>query len=218
MKVLYEDNHILVVEKAPGMLTQPDDSGRPDLETFAKKYVKDKFYKPGAVFLHAVHRLDRPVGGIVVFARTSKALSRLNESLRNGKWNRRYRGWVEGKTASDITLEHLLLRQENGSKVVDTPCTGAKASRLTLRTIKKQGNYSLVEVELETGRHHQIRLQLSANQTPILGDARYGSKIDNETIALEHFALKFPHPTLPKEVTITLSHPYSFPEWMEVCS
>lgn len=209
MKILFEDNHLLVVQKPAGMLTQPDDSGRENLEDLAKKYIKDHYQKPGAVFLHAVHRLDRPVGGIVVFARTSKALSRLNETLREGKWHRHYRAWVEGEIDLNTTLEHYLLRTEEKSTVVNASVPGAKLARLDLKTVTREKGCSLVEIELDTGRHHQIRLQLSANKTPIVGDGRYGSKNPCETIALEHYKLIFPHPISKDQVIIELSHPFS---------
>lgn len=213
MKVLYEDNHLLVVEKPAGMLTQPDDSGRADLENLAKQYIKEKFSKPGAVFLHAAHRLDRPVGGIVVFARTTKALSRLNETLRDGKWHRHYRAWVAGTLSFSSTLEHLLLRTDDGSRVVKKAVPGAKLSRLNLKTVRSERGCTLVEIELDTGRHHQIRLQLSASNLPILGDNRYGSAITHDTIALEHYHLKFPHPTMETEVEVKLGPLYPLPAW-----
>lgn len=213
MKVLYEDNHLLVVEKPAGMLTQPDDSGRPDIETQAKRYIKEKYAKPGAVFLHAAHRLDRPVAGIVVIAKTSKALSRLNETLREGKWQRHYRAWLSGEISVDSTLEHYLLRTDEGSSVVDKQVPGAKLSRLQLKSIKSEKGCTLVQIELDTGRHHQIRLQLSANKTPILGDGRYGSSVAHDTIALEHYQLKFPHPTLHRDVQIELGPHFPLPAW-----
>jgi 23S rRNA pseudouridine1911/1915/1917 synthase len=204
MKILFEDNHLLIVQKAPGMLTQPDDSGRENLEDLAKKYVKDHYQKPGAVFLHAVHRLDRPVGGIVVFARTSKALSRLNETLREGKWHRHYRAWVEGNINLQTTLEHYLLRTEEKSTVVNASTPGAKLARLDLKSVAHEKDCTLVEIELDTGRHHQIRLQLSANKTPIVGDGKYGSRNPKATIALEHYKLIFPHPISKQHVIIEL--------------
>lgn len=202
MKVLYEDNHLLIVRKKAGMLTQPDSSGRESVEDLAKQYIKQKYNKPGAVFLHAAHRLDKPVGGIVVFARTSKALSRLNESLREGKWHRHYRAWVEGEVEIDKTLEHYLLRTEEKSEVVNSSTPGAKLARLHVKTIEKKQGRTLLDIELDTGRHHQIRLQLAANGTPIIGDGRYSGQKQAETIELEHYKLIFPHPITSENLII----------------
>ncbi len=213
MKVLYEDNHLLVVEKPHGVLTQPDNSGRENLEAAAKAYIKEKYAKPGAVFLHAVHRLDRPVGGIVVFARTSKALSRLNETLREGKWKRHYRGWIQGEKSFNTTLEHFLLRGEEGSRVVKTMGPGVKRASLKLESVRTEKGCTLIAIELDTGRHHQIRLQLSANKTPLIGDGKYGSAVRHDTIALEHYKLHFPHPVLNNEVEVTLPHSFPLPAW-----
>lgn len=204
MNVLYEDNHLLVLEKPAGMLTQPDESGRADAESWGKSYIRKKYAKPGNVFLHAAHRLDRPVGGIVVFARTSKALSRLNGSIRSGLWKRYYRAWVSGEIAVEGTLEHHLLRTEQGTRVVERPCPGSKAARLHYKRTAIESGNSSVEIELETGRHHQIRAQFAALGHPILGDGRYGSNAPRDVIALEHFRLLFPHPTTGKELEITL--------------
>lgn len=206
MNVLYEDNHLLILEKPAGMLTQPDDSGRPSVEEWGKEYLRNKYQKPGNVFLHAAHRLDRPVAGIVVFARTSKALTRLNASIREGAWKRYYRAWVSGEIDTEGTLNHHLLRTDAGTRVVNRPCAGSKEARLKYTRVAIQNGNSSVEIQLETGRHHQIRAQLAAIGHPILGDGRYGSAQQLEAIALEHFRLIFPHPTLDETKEIILSH------------
>ncbi len=177
--VLYEDNHLIVVEKPCGVPTQADRSGDDDLLTLVKGYLKEKYHKPGAVYLGLVHRLDRPVGGIVVFARTSKAASRLSEQVRNGRFRKGYLAVVHGVPyPSQATLDHWLSKDHERNLVSvcfpDTP--GAKRAFLRYRTIKTASDRSLLVVELLTGRSHQIRVQMAAIAHPVLGDERYGPK------------------------------------------
>src|SRR5271157_2830558 len=180
--VIYCDNHILVADKPAGWLTQPDGSGTPDLETAMKDYIKKKYGKPGEVFLHAVHRLDRPVGGLVLFARTSKALSRLNEQVRDGAIKRTYLAEVEGVLESkEGQLEHSLLHGDH--RAVVSTAKDAKLARLHYRVESYKEYSSRVVIELQTGRYHQIRAQFSAIGHPIVGDSRYGAQ-GKETIHL----------------------------------
>lgn len=194
MEILYEDNHLFVVNKPAGLLTQPTENESDSLEAQGKAWIKGKTQKPGNVYLHAVHRLDRPVSGIVVFAKTSKALSRLNASIRNQKTKKIYLAWVEGiPNPLAGTLEHRLIHDNFCAKVDPK----GKPAKLSYRVIKQEKDRSLVEIELLTGRYHQIRAQFAAMGCPIVGDAKYGSRLDFEKgrIALHHSKLMIEHPT-----------------------
>lgn len=206
IKVIYEDNHLLIVEKPPGLLTQPAEGSNDSLEDQAKQYIKVRYEKPGAVYLHAVHRLDRPVGGIVVFAKTSKALSRLNESQRGKGWRKVYQAEVEGifKDKSGV-LTHYLKHDDFKTLVSDKAQEDYKLSRLSYKVIEEKGNCSVLEIELVTGRYHQIRAQLSAAGHPIIGDQKYGSKQALPHIALKHTKLEFPHPITNNVVAVELA-------------
>ncbi len=205
IRVLFEDNHLLIVEKPPGLLTQPSEGSTDSLEEQAKQYIKVKYEKPGAVFLHAVHRLDKPVGGIVVFAKTSKALSRLNESQREKSWKKIYQAEVEGtlKEKSGV-LVHYLKHDDFKTLVSDKVQGGYKLSKLSYKVVEEKRNCSVLEIELDTGRYHQIRAQLSAAGHPIVGDQKYGSKTSAPHIALRHTQLEFPHPITTQPIKITL--------------
>lgn len=197
LKIIYEDNHQLVVDKPAGLLTQPSGTEQDSLEGWAKKWVKEKYGKPGEVYLHAVHRLDKPVGGIVLFARTSKALGRLQESMRNKQTRKLYRALVEGMLdQKEGFLENFLVHEEHYARIATGHEKEAKKARLHYRVLETKGGRSLLEVELETGRYHQIRAQLSAAGHPIVGDKRYGStQVYREgEIALHHTLLEIPHP------------------------
>lgn len=185
--ILFEDNHLLAVYKPAGWLTQPTPQEADSLETWAKAWIKTTHQKPGNVFLHAVHRLDRPVEGIVLFAKTSKALSRLNASLREKGWEKIYFAEVEGKLPHvKGVLEHTLLHGEH--EAVEDP--KGKLCRLYYQQVGKG-----YEITLETGRYHQIRAQLSLSGAPIQGDVKYGAKpLPGGKIALSHIRLTFPHP------------------------
>ena len=181
--ILYEDNHLLVVNKRCGDLVQPDPSGQSALEDQIKAYIKRRDAKPGEVFLGVVHRIDRPVSGAVLFAKTSKALVRLNEMIRSGEIRKTY--WAVTEQRPDPLegeLRHWVLRdgRTNRSRACDAPKPEAKEARLRYRTLGASTNYTLVEVELLTGRHHQIRAQLAAAGHPLLGDGKYGRERENK--------------------------------------
>ena len=206
MEVIYEDNHIIIVNKKSGEIVQGDKTGDRPLSDIVKDYIKEKYAKPGAVFLGVVHRLDRPVSGLVVFARTSKALSRLNKMFAEGKVHKTY--WAIVKNAPRInegTLEHWLVRNEkqNKSYAYDTEKPNAKKAILKYRVISHSDNYSLLEVKLMTGRHHQIRCQLAAMGCPIKGDLKYGAPRSNPdgSISLMSHRVEFVHP-VSKETII----------------
>lgn len=198
VKVLFEDNHLLVLNKPAGLLTQPSGTEQDSLETQAKKYIKEKYGKTGNVFLHAVHRLDKVVSGIVVFCKTSKALSRMNEEIRSKHAKKIYWAVVdkEPKETEGI-LEHYLVHDEFQARVSDD----GKLARLKYKVIE----YLLLEIELETGRYHQIRAQLSAAGIPIRGDVKYGSKTvfgDGRGIGLHHKHMEFEHPVTKEKVVV----------------
>ncbi len=191
--VLFSDNHLLVVDKPAGMPTQPSQPGEMSLEDWAKNWVKKQFSKTGNVFLVPVHRLDKPVGGLVLFARTSKALSRLNEMMRNREIKKTYHARIEGKPPADSgSLEHALVHDEFHARVVGKDHPGAKLALLHYKLLEE----GLVEVNLVTGRYHQIRVQLAAIGCPIRGDSKYGAKTHSNQLAipLSHVKLEFIHP------------------------
>lgn len=200
MEVLYEDNHIIVVNKASSEIVQGDKSGDMPLSEMVKAYIKEKYNKPGAVFLGVVHRLDRPVSGVVVFARTSKALERLNAMFREGgQIKKTYWAIVKNRPAEpEAELVHYLVRneQQNKSYAYATERSGAKRSVLSYRLIGSMTNYHLLEVSLQTGRHHQIRCQLSKMGSPIKGDLKYGAERSNPdgSICLHARRIQFEHP------------------------
>lgn len=200
MDVIYDDNHLLVVNKPCGQLVQGDQTGRPTLLDEAKAWIKDKYNKPGNVFLGLVHRLDRPASGIIVLARTSKAASRLSEEFRSRRPRKIYWARVEGKAPGAEAWTDHLLREEYQSRVVDAP-DGSEA-RLSFRRIGFDDGISRVEVELETGRHHQIRVQFAHRGHPVLGDRRYGSQkpFIEDAIALHAREITIRHPTLRDEM------------------
>lgn len=213
-KVLYEDNHIIVVEKPVNIPTQADESEDMDMLTLVKNYLKEKYNKPGNVYLGLVHRLDRPVGGVMVFAKTSKAASRLSEQIRKNEISKTYVAMVHGKTLNHDRLEHYLIKDEktNTSRVVSSSVKGAKNAILEYKLIEyiKEQNMSLIEVNLLTGRHHQIRVQMANTHHPIYGDQRYGT-LNEKGVQIHLFAhkLEFKHP-VTKELLTFESHP----KWM----
>ena len=199
MEVVYEDNHIIIVNKKSGEIVQGDKTGDRPLSDIVKDYIKEKYAKPGAVFLGVVHRLDRPVSGLVVFARTSKALSRLNKMFAEGQVHKMYWAIVKNAPrASEGTLEHWLVRNEkqNKSYAYDSEKPNAKKAILKYRVLSHSDNYSLLEVNLMTGRHHQIRCQLAAMGCPIKGDLKYGAPRSNPdgSISLMSRRVEFVHP------------------------
>ncbi len=219
MQVIYEDNHIIIVAKQSGEIVQGDKTGDIPLSETVKDYIKEKYQKPGAVFLGVVHRLDRPVSGLVVFARTSKALTRLNEMFRKGEVHKTYWALVErsGDGSDDpislgngITqnrpLIHWLTRNEkqNKSYAYDHEVPGSKKAVLKYRVIGHLEHYTLLEVNLMTGRHHQIRCQLSAMGHPIKGDLKYGAKRSNPdgSISLLARRVEFVHPVSKENIIV----------------
>lgn len=203
--IVYEDNHLLVAVKPPNMLTQGDDTGDTSLLDELKGYIKQKYGKPGDVYLGLVHRLDRPVGGLVAFARTSKAASRLSEQLRLHKMAREYLAVVGGSAPDAAELCDWLIKDgETGSvAVTDTQREGAQDARLSFTTLARRGGTALLHVRLATGRKHQIRVQLAHAGYPILYDMRYGKGERGRGIALFGAALTLEHPTLKKVMTFT---------------
>lgn len=199
MKVVYEDNHIIIVSKESGEIVQGDKTGDTPLSETVKAYLKAKYNKPGNVFLGVVHRLDRPVSGLVVFAKTSKALSRLNDMFRNGDVHKTY--WALTRSyppAEEGTLVHWLRRneQQNKSYATDHEVPGAKKAILQYKVIGHSDNYTLLEIHLLTGRHHQIRCQLAKMGCPIRGDLKYGARRSNAdgSISLLSRRVEFVHP------------------------
>lgn len=210
--ILYEDNHLLVVNKHAGDLVQPDPSGEAALEDRIKAYIKSRDGKPGAVFLGVVHRIDRPVSGAVLFAKTSKALTRLNEMIRTGEIRKIYWAITEQRPEPEQgELRHYILRdgKSNRSRAFDIPKPEAKEARLRYRTAAASARYTLVEVELLTGRHHQIRAQLSKIGCPIKGDLKYGAKRSNPDggISLHSRSVTFLHPVRKEPLTVTAPVP-----------
>lgn len=210
--ILYEDNHLLVVNKHAGDLVQPDPSGSSALEDEIKAFIKARDQKPGAVFLGVVHRIDRPVSGAVIFAKTSKALVRLNEMIREGRIRKTY--WALTESAPDPTegeLNHYIRRdaRANRSRAYDAPHSDAKPARLRYRIAGAGNRYTLVEVELLTGRHHQIRAQLSKIGCPIRGDLKYGARRSNPdgSISLHSRSVAFEHPVRREPLSITAPVP-----------
>lgn len=217
LKVIYEDNHIIVVEKTPNIPSQSDKTGDTDMLTLVKQYIKEKYNKPGNVYLGLVHRLDRPVGGIMIFAKTSKAAGRLSEQVREKSFEKKYLAVVDGKI--DIkrgTLENYLYKDErnNISKVVNKDKKNAKLAKLDYEVIayNEVKKLSLVKVNLHTGRHHQIRVQLSNFGHSIFGDQKYGTRGQGKQIALWAYELTIKHP-ITKEKMIFKDFPESNGTW-----
>lgn len=211
--VIYSDNHLLALNKPPGLVTQPSPHHTDSLEQQAKAWVKQEFVKPGAVFLEAVHRLDRPVSGVVLFARTSKALSRLNAAMREGEISKHYLVLLEGELPSETgTLSHFL-RHDNFRAVLAAEGTeGAKQAVLTYRAERRLGPFTLTAVELVTGRYHQIRAQFAAIGCPVAGDHHYGAghSWPGAGIGLHHHSLEIEHPVRREPLILTAPVP---PEW-----
>ena len=212
IRVLYEDNHLLVVEKPANVPVQADASGDEDLLTACKGYIKEKYQKPGEVYLGLVHRLDRPVGGVMVFARTSKAAARLTEQFSAHRAQKRYAAVVEGSAPAEARLSDFLLKNEstNTTSVVKEGTPGAKPARLSYRTLMRADGLSLLDVDLQTGRPHQIRVQLSHSGFPIKGDQRYNPNARvGDQIRLWAYALTIAHPTLKEPMTFYALPPFA---------
>ena len=212
LKVLYEDNHIIVVEKKPNIPSQGDKTNDIDMLTIVKQYIKEKYNKPGDVYLGLIHRLDRPVGGVMVFARTSKAAARLSEEVRDKIFKKKYLTIVDGRfeRKTDILEDYLLKNEKNNlSNVVKEETKNSKLAKLDYEelTYNEETKLSLLKINLHTGRHHQIRVQLSSRGHSIYGDQKYGSRGRGKQIALWAYSLTIVHPTTKEEMTFE-----SFPE------
>jgi len=212
LQVLFEDNHIIIVNKRSGDITQGDKTGDKPLSDVVKNYIKTKFNKPGNVYLGVVHRLDRPTSGVIIFARTSKALERLNKMLREKKINKIYWAIVKGcpKKEKDTLINFLKKNpKKNKSSVYQHEISGAKRAVLHYQVIQKLDNYSLLEIDLETGRHHQIRAQLSAFGFPIKGDLKYGFNRSNKdgSIHLHARKIEFINPVSKEQISLIAPTP-----------
>lgn len=201
LEVIYEDNHVLVVYKQPGILSQEDHTKDLDLVNMAKKYLKEKYQKPGNVYVGLVHRLDRMTSGVLVLAKTSKAASRLSEQMKKGQFNKKYYVIVHGKTNDYGILENKLLKDEKKNKSFVTNSPNGKLASLEYRRLgtfsHKNDLFSLIDVKLNTGRHHQIRVQFNHINHPLYGDTKYGNdKVKSyEKFFLCAYSLEFIHPT-----------------------
>lgn len=212
MEVVYEDNHIIIVNKAPGEIVQGDKTGDKPLVEILKEWIKEKYNKPGNVFCGVVHRLDRPVRGLVVFAKTSKALSRLNEMFRKGEVHKTYWAISANRPAKEEdTLVHYITTTERNNKSYASvdPRPNSQRAILSYRHIASSDRYHLIEVNLMTGRKHQIRVQLSSIGCPIKGDLKYGARRSNPdgSISLMARRIQFIHPVSGKEIDITAPLP-----------
>ncbi|MDD3108706.1 MAG: RNA pseudouridine synthase [Alistipes sp.] len=216
--ILYEDNHLLIVNKRSGELVQADTTGDPALEEEIKAFIRTRDAKPGNVFLGVVHRIDRPVSGVVLFAKTGKALVRLNEMMKSRQMHKIYWAWVEHRPEADSgELCHYLWRdgKTNKSRVYDRPTGEAKEARLRYRILGEGSRYTLLEVELLTGRHHQIRAQLSHIGSPIRGDLKYGAARSNRdgSISLHARRLELTHPVRQEPLCVVAPAPTEDTLW-----
>ena len=217
IKVIYEDNHIIVVEKIPNIPSQSDKTGDIDMLTLVKKYIKEKYQKPGNVYLGLIHRLDRPVGGVMIFAKTSKAASRLSNQVREKVFKKKYLAVVDGRFDNkEGILEDYLYKDErnNISKVVSKEKKNSKYAKLEYKELvyNEVKNLSLLEINLYTGRHHQIRVQLSNQGHSIFGDQKYGKRGRGKQIALWAYELEIEHP-ITKEILTFKDYPESIGTW-----
>ena len=201
LNVLYEDNHVIVVVKPINVLSQSDITGDMDMLTIIKSYIKEKYHKPGNVYLGLVHRLDRVVGGVMVFAKTSKAASRLSDAIRKNEVHKEYLAVVHGKVKESDTFTDYLKKKDDFSTIVSDSKHG-KLSELSYKLVNydQDKDISLVKVNLKTGRHHQIRVQFSSRGYPLVGDNRYGIDKEKE-IGLFAYKLTFPHPTTKEMIS-----------------
>lgn len=217
IKIVYEDNHILVVVKPPNVPSQEDSTKDPDMLTILKEYIKIEYEKEGNAFLGLVHRLDRPTGGVMVFAKTSKAAQRLSESLKKGDFEKKYLTVVDGcPREKQNRLTHYLIKNEKRNIVQVAPMAtlGAKFAQLEYKVLKEKENTSLIMIKLLTGRSHQARVQMATIGVPILGDMKYG-KQDKPlcNLALWAVELKFTHPTIKEKMTFRVYPPEEYFPW-----
>lgn len=220
LKVIYEDNHIIVVEKPPNIPSQGDKTEDVDMLTLIKEYLKEKYNKPGNVYLGLVHRLDRPVGGVMIFAKTSKAASRLSNQVREKIFKKEYLAIVDGKPEKNTgTLENYLLKNEknNISRIVKEGTPGSKYAKLDYEVLKynKEINLSLLKILLHTGRHHQIRVQLAGMGHSICGDQKYGTRGRGKQISLWAYKLTIEHP-ITKESMSFIDIPDPIGPWVMI--
>lgn len=210
MKVIYEDNHIIVVVKEPNIPSQSDKTGDIDMLTLVKNYIKEKYKKPGEVYIGLVHRLDRPVGGIMIFAKTSKAASRLSEQVRTHMITKKYYAVVEGKVNEKGILKDRLLKDRKNNVVrVDNH---GKDCELSYELKSKKDNLNLIDIDLKTGRSHQIRVQFSSRNNPLFGDQKYNMNAKKgEQLALFAHTLSFYHPITKELMTFKLPMPNRYP-------
>ena len=216
IKVIYEDNHLLVVEKPVNILSQGDDTNDKDMVNLLKNYVKEKYNKPGNVFIGLIHRLDRPVGGVMVFAKTSKAASRLSEQVRNKSFKKTYRAVIHGTmNKKEDTLKDYLYKNKktNMVSVVNKNHKEAKNAELDYETLQSKNNFSLVQIDLKTGRPHQIRVQFASRNHPLFGDQRYGQDVNKvgQQIALWSYKIEITHPTTKEKMEFLCEPPKEYP-------
>ena len=204
LEILYEDNHIIVVVKPYNILSQSDSTKDIDMQTIIKNYIKEKYNKKGNVYLALLHRLDRPTGGIMIFAKTSKAAKRLSEDFKNNKIKKTYLAVIEDFPLEKGTFTDYIEKQKEKSVISKK----GKFASLTFEKIKQIKNYSLVKINLQTGRHHQIRVQFSERGFPLYGDQKYG-KQDKKQLLLYAYKLEFTHPVTKEKMTFTKIPTYS---------
>ncbi len=204
LNVLYEDNHIIVVVKPENVLSQSDNTGDIDMLSLVKNYVKEKYNKPGNVYIGLVHRLDRPTSGVMVFARTSKAAARLSKQIQDNKMEKTYLAVVPGFKDDKGIFTDYLKKEDNGNTIVSDKENG-KYAELSFEKVKEKDNLSLVKINLITGRHHQIRVQFSSRGFPLYGDQRYG-KEDKKQLALCCYKLKLVHP-VTRQILTFINYP-----------
>ena len=212
INIIYEDNHLLVVEKPINIPVCEDETKDLDLLTILKKYLKEKYNKPGNVYLGLVHRLDRPVGGIMVFAKTSKAASRLSNQVREKQLSKIYYAVVENKLKQKDTLKDYLIKNEKTNITKVTTKDKGKEAILNYEVLKTKDNLNLVKINLVTGRSHQIRVQFSSRNNPLYGDQKYNKNaISNTNIALFAKILSFNHPVTKEKLTFEIDLPKRYP-------
>lgn len=211
INIIYEDNHLLIVEKPINIPVQKDNTSDIDLITMLKDYRKKNENKRGEAYLGLVHRLDRPVGGIMVFAKTSKAASRLSDQIRTNTFHKTYLAVIQGILPKEGVLEDYLVKNEKENISYVTSKEKGKYSKLEYKLLDTKDNLSLVRINLITGRSHQIRVQFSSRNHPLIGDSKYGDNPSNISIALFAESITFNHPTTKEKLTFTLSKPNRYP-------
>ncbi|GHV01811.1 RNA pseudouridine synthase [Clostridia bacterium] len=215
--IMYEDNHVIVAVKPANMPTQEDASGDPDFLNAVKAYLVEKYRKPGAAYLGLIHRLDRPASGVMVFAKTDKAAGRLSETVREGGFEKKYFAVVLGTPQNPAgKLVHFLLKdeQKNNVSIVPSGTDGAKRAELDYKALKSADGFTLVDIDLLTGRSHQARVQMNSMRTPIYGDVRYGGqRAAGGNLALFAYSLRFPHPVTKKTMVFKACPPVDTVPW-----